>query len=221
MAAAPRNYKKKSSLPRGVYERGDHWSAFTCYRGKKTHLGTFDTPEQAILARQLAYEQLPVEHKVCPSCDLSFVISQKQQRFCSAACKGAYKYVNKKITTESQYELISGNWVRYLSRLLYAAGRKRDELTREDLLEVLHKQDFKCAISGLDLTCQLEKGTRFWSNASVDRIEAGGPYIKDNIQLVCRAVNSWRSDMPLNIFIDVCKAVASHQERLEEENGRA
>ena len=74
---------------------------------------------------------------------------------------------------------------------------------------------------GLPLTCKLEKGTKFWSNASVDRILAGGSYEKNNIQLVCRAVNSWRSDMPLEDFIQVCKAVASYQERLEVQDGRA
>lgn len=49
-----------------------------------------------------------------------------------------------------------------------------------------------------------------------------GPYTIDNIQLVCRAVNSWRSDMPLELFIKVCKAVANNnQESLEVKDGRA
>lgn len=52
--------------------------------------------------------------------------------------------------------------------------------------------------------------------------DAGGPYTIDNIQLVCRAVNSWRSDMPLELFIKVCKAVANNnQESLEVKDGRA
>ena len=122
-----------------------------------------------------------------------------------------------KVTTLSQYQKISGNWKRYVSRLLYAAGRKRDNLSREDLLEILEKQNYKCAISGLDLTCKLEKGIKFWSNASVDRIKAGDSYTKDNIQLVCRAVNSWRSDMPLETFIEVCRAVANHNPKERNE----
>ena len=100
-----------------------------------------------------------------------------------------------------------------MSRLLYAAGRKRDKLTRNDLLEVLESQNYKCAISGIDLTCSLEKGTRFWTNASVDRIVAGGPYTKENIQLVCRAVNSWRSDLPVDVFLEVCRKVAEMNPR--------
>jgi predicted RNA-binding Zn-ribbon protein involved in translation (DUF1610 family) len=212
----PRDYKKESNLPRGVYVRGCKWGAFTNYKGKKTHLGFFSTPEEAIKARQLAYELLPVEYKDCVSCGKPFELLQRQQKFCCSACKGAYKYITRNVTTQSQYEGISGNWSRYLSRLLYAAGRKRDNLTREELFEILENQNYNCAISGLPLTCNLEVGTKFWSNASVDRIEAGASYTPDNIQLVCRAVNSWRSDMPLSLFISVCKAVANNnQDRLE------
>ncbi len=155
----------------------------------------------------------------CVNCGASFV--SKNRLYCSDKCKGQYKYQVGAVTTTSQYEMISGNWKRYLSRLLYAAGRKRDGLSREDLLEILESQNYLCAISGLPLTCQLEKGVKFWSNASVDRIEAGGSYSKNNIQLVCRAVNSWRSDMPLDLFIKVCKAVTLRQEGLEGKDGPA
>lgn len=138
-------------------------------------------------------------------------------KFCSTPCKGKWKYITGQVTTESQYEEISGNWTRYLSRLLYAAGRKRDGLTRDDLLLLLDEQDYKCAISGIPLTCKLKKGTKFWTNASVDRIIAGGPYTVGNIQLVCRGLNSWRSDMPLDEFIEVCRQVAKHNSKKESE----
>lgn len=217
-----RDYKRKDpNIPRGVYARGDKWGSFVCSLGVKTHLGLFKTVEEAIKAREEASKLIPVRVKTCKNCAKEFIIAQSKQEFCCDYCKGNYKYTSEKITTESQYGLISGNWQRYLSRLLYAAGRKRSELTRADLLEVLVKQNYKCAISGLPLTCKLEKGKKFWTNASVDRINAGGPYSKDNIQLVCRAVNSWRSDMPLKDFVDVCKAVASYQERLEGKDGPA
>lgn len=164
-----------------------------------------------------------VKPRLCKVCEGEFKPSSGAHRFCSEQCKGKWQYLSGRVTTDSQYKEISGNWDRYLSRLLYAAGRKRDKLTREELLETLVRQDYKCAISGLPLTCQLERGIRFWSNASVDRIKAGGAYTKNNIQLVCKAVNSWRSDMPLDDFIDVCRAVANHNPKREseEQDGRA
>ncbi len=148
--------------------------------------------------------------KNCVCCGKEFVPKSGVNKFCSESCKGKEKYLAGKVTTQSQYKNISGNWLRYTSRLLYFGGRKRDKLTRDILLRKLEEQDYKCALSGIPLTCQLEKGERFPFNASVDRIVAGGSYTEDNIQLVCKCLNSWRSNTPVEDFIAICKAVAEH-----------
>lgn len=83
------------------------------------------------------------------------------------------------------------------------------------LLELLEEQSGKCALTGIELTCKLEKGHISKTNASIDRLQAGGPYIKENVQLVCRAVNSWRGDTDLNEFIWWCKQVVLTQESKE------
>jgi hypothetical protein len=154
--------------------------------------------------------------KPCVVCGAFFQPKSGVHKFCCDSCKGKWRYLTEQVTTKTQYKGISGNWDRYLSRLLYAAGRKRDQLTRDVLLELLEKQNYRCALSGVELTCILEKGKRYPTNASVDRINPGGPYTKDNIQLVCRAVNSWRSDLPLETFIWFCQRVAeTSQKRLE------
>lgn len=160
------------------------------------------------------------KEKPCKTCLTNFKPASGAQLYCSEECGFAVSRRHWK--TEAQYELISGNWKRYVSRLVYCAGRKRDQLTREILLEKLEEQDYRCAISGVPLTCNLTKGTRHYTNASVDRINPGGPYTKDNIQLVCRAVNSWRSDLPLETFFWFCEQVVkTQQERLEGQNGQA
>ncbi len=74
----------------------------------------------------------------------------------------------------------------------------------------LESQNYRCALSGIPLTCNLEKGVRFPFNASVDRIEAGGPYVKENIQLVCKSLNSFRVDTSVTDFIAICTAVADY-----------
>mgnify|MGYP001588247783 CR=1 FL=1 len=81
-------------------------------------------------------------------------------------------------------------------------------LVPEDLIKLLEKQDGKCALSGVTLTCQLEKGNIAITNASIDRIEAGGPYIIENIQLVCKSINAFRLDKSTDEFIWWCKQVA-------------
>jgi hypothetical protein len=156
------------------------------------------------------------KHKPCAVCGTKFKPKSGIHKFCSEKCKGKHKYLTGEITTESQYKYISGNWQRYFSRLVNRS-RGRAELTVEELLEVLENQDYKCALSGVELTCKLEKGTVFKTNASIDRIEAGGPYIKENIQLVCRALNSWRGDTPVEEFIWWCKRVADKSRETGEE----
>lgn len=159
------------------------------------------------------------EKKTCPVCESVFIPRSGNHQFCSGKCKGKWKYISGQETTETQYKLISGDWKRYLSRLIYSAGRKRDQLSRDELLEVLENQDYKCALSGVQMTCNLELGKTFWTNASVDRIKAGGPYTKENIQLVCRGLNSWRSAIPLEEFIWWCQQVVQHHERSEVKSG--
>jgi hypothetical protein len=148
--------------------------------------------------------------KSCLVCNAAFTPKSGCHKFCSSECKGKWQYITGRSSTENQYTAISGNWKRYFSRLV---GKKyRKDITVDQLLELLESQNGKCALSGIDLTCQLEVGVKFKTNASIDRIEAGGPYIKDNVQLVCSALNSWRSDTNLQEFIWWCKQVAKTHE---------
>jgi predicted nucleic acid-binding Zn ribbon protein len=147
------------------------------------------------------------KHKPCAVCGTKFKPKSGQQKYCSKKCRKIADNKSKRLKTEAQYKEVSGNWSRYLSRLIYSGGKKRQELTIEDLLEILEEQHYKCALTGIPLTCKLEKGKKFKTNVSVDRIEAGGPYIKENIQLVCRAVNSFRNDTSIEEFIWWCKKV--------------
>ena len=135
-------------------------------------------------------------------------------KYCSESCKGKAKYVFGYETTEKQYMKISGNWNRYFDRLL-GKGRK-GILSRNDLLVILEKQSGKCALSGIELTCTLEQGTKFLTNASIDRIQAGGTYAPENVQLVCSALNGFRSNCTVEDFIYFCKAVANYQNSLEK-----
>jgi hypothetical protein len=70
-------------------------------------------------------------------------------------------------------------------------------------------------LSGIPLTCTLEVGKRFKTNASIDRIIAGESYSMGNIQLVCSALNSWRGDTDLKEFIWFCQKVTEHQGELK------
>jgi hypothetical protein len=148
--------------------------------------------------------------KICKHCSAEFTPKSKKHVFCTSTCKGKHKYVCGSLTTEGQYKQISGNWSRYASRLMMSNGRKRDGLTTQIILDLLEEQDYCCALTGVPLTCQLEVGVDFKTNASLDRIEAGGPYIKSNVQLVCKAVNSFRGNLSIEEFKWWCKKVVEN-----------
>jgi hypothetical protein len=148
------------------------------------------------------------QEKHCKVCQKIFKPKSGIHQFCSVPCKGKWKYVTGQLTTENQYRKISGNWNRYFSRLV--GKNHRYKLTREVLLRKLEEQDGKCALTGKELTCHLQLGKKCWTNASIDRIVPGGEYTEENIQLVCTAVNMWRSNLALHEFVEWCRAVAEN-----------
>lgn len=145
--------------------------------------------------------------RTCKRCGTNIDHKNKGAKFCSNTCRHVYRN-----TSEIQYQHISGNWKKYLLRLLYSGGKKRINLSVESMLEVLEKQNYKCALSGIDLTCNLEVGVNFPTNASIDRIEAGGPYIKENIQFVCKSLNYFRKNTTISEFVWWCKQVAKYND---------
>ena len=155
------------------------------------------------------HENADWKPKACAVCGTEFTPRSGVHKFCTEACKGKWPYITGVMSTENQYRLISGNWRKYYLRLLQAHSRKSDGLTVEYLLGLHEKQAGLCALSDMQMTCELVKGTVCYTNASIDRIEAGGPYAPGNVQLVCRHANSWRGIMPIDVFVSVCRAVAA------------
>jgi len=147
--------------------------------------------------------------KICKFCGEVFITDLLAKKYCSITCKTKNNQVNGSMSKKNQYSRISGNWSRYCARLVSFHKRQQDGLTKQDLLDKLEEQEYKCALSGITLTCLLGDG-QIKTNASVDRIEAGGPYIKENIQLVCSALNKFRSNTSLDEFIWWCGKVTDY-----------
>lgn len=152
----------------------------------------------------------------CAVCGGVFKPKSGAHKFCSVVCKGRWKYITGQVSTESQYAAISGNWSRYMQRLLYhkrkgkTAVRKEAGITLELLLSMLQSQNYLCALSGVEMTCTLRKGVRCITNASVDRVDSSKPYSPDNIQLVCSAINMLKLNMSTAQFVWFCTKVAEH-----------
>jgi hypothetical protein len=79
-------------------------------------------------------------------------------------------------------------------RTLLQGKPERKGLTINDLEDLLENQEGKCALTGVELTFVRGEG-RIRTNASIDRISPGGPYIKENVRLVCRIANTIKLNM--------------------------
>jgi hypothetical protein len=88
-----------------------------------------------------------------------------------------------------------------LTQLLHGAktrAKKKGfdfDLTAEFCKELLDKSDYKCAVTGLQMT--LDSANRKKANAfkcSLDRINSDKGYTVDNVRFVCWAVNQMKSD---------------------------
>jgi hypothetical protein len=83
-------------------------------------------------------------------------------------------------------------------------------ITIEFLWELIQKQDFKCAISGLPIQLTQSRRTGENMTASIDRRDSTKGYTPDNVQWVHKTINIMKNTLSEQEFIEFCKAVAKH-----------
>ena len=93
------------------------------------------------------------------------------------------------------------------------AGAKQRGLefsvTITDLQELLEKQNFKCALSGITITTKL--GRDFHNaTASIDRIDSSKGYTLDNIQWVHKDVNFMKYTLSQERFIELSHIISNY-----------
>ena len=74
-------------------------------------------------------------------------------------------------------------------------------VSRQQLHDLLHKQNFKCALTGEALT---------WETASLDRIDSTKPYEIGNLQWMLSEVNYMKRILTEERFIHLCKLIVKH-----------
>lgn len=82
------------------------------------------------------------------------------------------------------------------------------DLTRAEILALLHKQGARCALTGIYFDLRKGSTTRRPWAPSLDRLDNGLGYFLANIRIVCAIANTARSDWPDSVFVKMCMAVA-------------
>jgi hypothetical protein len=78
------------------------------------------------------------------------------------------------------------------------------------LKELWELQNGICAISGIEMTTVVFNG-RVPTNISVDRKDSNIGYTKENVQLVCMAVNQMKNDLSQEELIFFCNKIVEHE----------
>lgn len=83
------------------------------------------------------------------------------------------------------------------------------DIDLEFLYQLWNQQEGKCALTGIPMTTT--KHGRTNTNVSIDRIDSSKGYTKDNIWLICSAVNFMKSNLNLEEFKQYCQAVINYK----------
>ena len=135
---------------------------------------------------------------------------QANQKYCSKECGVSYrtKFVYRYKYTYSHRNKSPENFL----KTLLTKKKRSDSLTVDVLLDLCEEQNWLCALSGEKLTFIAGQG-KVNTNASIDQIEPGKGYTKNNIQIVCRILNTMKYDSTYEEFINWCKKVIDNDNR--------
>lgn len=109
---------------------------------------------------------------------------------CCKDCKSKY----------CKYILLPTNIKKYFKKITKRRDTIEFKITEEYIYQLLKSQNFKCLLSGLDIS--FEEGT-----ASLDRIDSSKGYIEGNVQWVHRFINFMKQEMTQEDFLRYCKLV--------------
>jgi len=135
----------------------------------------------------------------------------------STRCKSC---ASKQIDLSKKFtESWKGRVIKGLNRTMYghikSKARERNlefEISQEFLANLLEQQDYKCALTNLDISLSLKivnGNPNFkYITASLDRIDSSLGYTEENVQWVHKDVNKMKMQYPNDYFIEICKLVA-------------
>ncbi|MGN6775971.1 hypothetical protein [Rhizobium sp.] len=137
----------------------------------------------------------------------------------------AYKAARQGIPTMTEYRpsnlaLISGRpgfWATVYNMLARAKQRARKrglefDLATDDIIELLGKQDGRCAVSGMqfDIRRHPRKGAKRPFCMSIDRIDNSQGYIRTNVRITTVIVNTALLNWKQDDFRMMCLAVSRY-----------
>lgn len=139
----------------------------------------------------------------------------KYRNYKDKRCKKCKSLQNKK--NKSEYD--NTKKLKFILQSRWFSAKDRAEtkgipftISESDLKELWDLQKGLCAISKIPMTYEVDNG-RVFTNISIDQKNPGQGYTKDNIQLVCSAVNQLKSNWDMDTVLYICKQVINNYEK--------
>jgi len=136
----------------------------------------------------------------------TFILASTLRRGRSTCCKSC--------GNDKHYKGVGNLSSTFFSRILEGAKARNIEVavTKEQILELLEKQEYKCALSGIPLimsrTFSKDRTNQASSTtASLDRIDSSKGYVLGNVQWVHKDVNLMKNKFDNQYFINMCKNI--------------
>lgn len=85
-------------------------------------------------------------------------------------------------------------------------NRKGGNITADFMFQMWLDQDGQCALSGIKMVWGGGTGP---TNMSIDRIDSSKGYFKDNVRLICHAINSFRGKMSDEDLLKMAECLVS------------
>lgn len=174
----------------------------------------------------------------CTTCNTehlirSDILKSSQATRCRA-CSNREKYLNNvknKIIDHKGYSTShkgTGDLTKtHLLHIKYGAMKRKiewceNEMTTEILWELLKKQNFKCALSGLEINLSKGKNIPIQINgnlnydgwtASLDRIDSSKGYTLNNVWWVHRNINIMKNSYSVDYFLELCELITNKNKK--------
>jgi hypothetical protein len=144
--------------------------------------------------------------RLCTSCNKVKVLSQFEH-FKDGQVRGVCRHCVT-LQRSKKTSATPESYIRVLNTQLKSQRLKQGvqyDLTNEEVIDLWNAQNGKCALSGVLMTHQRDgtygdkKPKEF--NASIDRINPQGPYVRENVQLVAARVNTMKHTLGQDMFM--------------------
>lgn len=79
--------------------------------------------------------------------------------------------------------------------------------------ELLVKQNFKCILSGLNISFSHSKKDNYNATASIDRIDSNKGYIIGNLQWIHKDINLMKNHFNQDYFLKICEKITEQRRK--------